>query len=563
MAINIKNITLGPATLLIIASCSAVFVFGLHLEYSSDTTFALMYRGLFNGVAVPTLGIYELYWGECFAYAYSMWPNIPWHGCVLFILSLLGLVLSLHLFLTLIKKLRVPAHVVLLWSLSFFGLSIVHLICLDFTRIPMIVVASVTIIILTSRPKFLFSLALGIFFLGAYWMRPESGKVVLIILLPLIIAEVVAFRRTRLRSVAIIAAIASLCFSTEFLHGLAYQNRQHKELITMYDQHFAFFDAYHRNEALALDNPADSIRFQAMLIDFQSDMDSLSLEHYRRFVSGVPFSLDAFQDFKPRIERVQQFLCSLAQYQKGFLLCYLTTILCCIIFLRQKRDMLWLLINQLYSWSAVVAIVFFVKAAERTYEPMITVSALVAIADVRRMYKGHNPFALRIAFWPLLLIALVGASHWVKERLAKSRGYAIMEAQNISDVQIIDKWQGQHNNLVFTIDAFELFNMGPFNEYIYSDKKFYIHDAHINYYDIKMNESLDAMSGGKGLLSYYKNIEKNGYIIVSSQKRVELIADYLSIIYKENLSIENVSVLIAGNNEMSEEVGFFRLVKSD
>jgi hypothetical protein len=55
-----------------------------------------------------------------------------------------------------------------------------------------------------------------------------------------------------------------------------------------------------------------------------------------------------------------------------------------------------------------------------------------------------------------------------------------------------------------------------------------------------MNESLDAMSEGKGLLSFYKNIGYNGYIIVSSQKRVQLIADYLSIIYKETLSIENV-----------------------
>jgi hypothetical protein len=512
----------------------ALIIFGVHLEYSGDTTLPLFYRGLLNDTVVKTTYIYELFWGEFFSYAYALYPEFPFHGLLLLLFSGLAVGISFFPVIGFVQNVQTTALWKILLLLSLTSLLLIHVMWLDVTRIPLLIGVAVPLIFLNTPTAKVSSIFLLLLWVAAYWIRPESGQVAIIMLLPsLALALFTDLNRYRRAALLWLLGVA-LAFGTSVLHLSFYQNEDAKAMRTLYDLHFAFFDAYHRNVALSAISPANEARYEAMLVDFQSDKDSLSISHYQSFVDGKAFSLDALRQLPERLNRVAIFIRLLSGQNKGCMLLYFTVLFCCLLMLSNWRKSLKLILHQGYCWGCIVAIVFFVKAAERTYEPMITVAALIALADLRRMYAGHHPFILQMGMYPLFLVFLFGSFQWMDTCHAKSSWYKEMAKQNHQNLTVIVAWQKQHNNMLFSIDALELMNIGPLREFHVEQIYFYLHDAHINYFP-GMDEALAKKFGSPSLKQFYSVAADRNMLLLCTKKRMAIIQNYLDKVHDLNL----------------------------
>lgn len=538
---------------------------GIHLEYSSDTTFPLAYRGVINSVAIRTLYIYELYWGELLSFAYKKWPQIPFHGCLLFIYSLTGQILFLGVGYHTLRRISLPKIFELLLLLPFIAIASVNFFWIDFTRAPMLIIAALVVLVMSSNlfsKSAWFIFLAAILFVSAYWIRPESGLLAIALTTPLVISFLISDFKKYLKQALFLLTFSAMAISTEYLHGQLYQDQTAVAIKKMYDLHFSFFDAYHQNGLAAEKSPADSIRFEAMLNDFQSDKDSLSLKQYAVYVTGRAFSLDVLNNAEGRWHRMRLFALKLLNFHKGLLLLYLCLLLLCGIVLNNWKHVLWLLFNQLYCWLAIFSIVFFTKAAERTYEPMIAVASLLIIAHTLLYFKCYNSFFLKMGSICITVLCVFGFGHWLKEYQHKSQHYKDLEAANIKNVELIDKIHQKTEKIVFTIDAWELFNMGVFKEYSNVNKPFFMHDAHINYYDKRMDTQLREFGGGSSITDFYNKIAEESYILLASPKRIKLITDYLRIVHNQSFHYIDITADFHDNNNVwVRNIRFYELRK--
>jgi hypothetical protein len=508
-------------------SAGILLRFGVHLEYSSDTTFPLFYRGVLNGVVVKSTYIYELYWGELFSRAYAWRSEWPFHGVALMLFSIVALILSIIP----IIRFQTPLLWTAIMTVSLTGLLLVHVIWLDFTRIPLVIGAAVPLLFLATHTTVWSTVILIIIWVTAYWLRPESGQVAIIMTLPsFLFALLTDFNRYK-RAALLSLMGAILAIGSSLAHRNFHREEDAYAMRRMYDLHFAFFDAYHRNATMANSSPANEARYNAMMVDFQSDKDSLSMDHYASFVDGKAFTKDAFKQFPERMVRLGEFLQLLGGRDKGLVLFYLSVIIGCAILLGQRRKIMHLLWHQLYCWGSILAIVFFVKAAERTYEPMIAVAALIAFADLRRMYSGYYPFILKMGMYPLLVVFLYAGYHWANTYKEKSQWYKEMRRLNRKHLIEVVDWQRKHGNIILTVDAMELFNTGPLHEFHESQLFFNMHDAHINYFP-GMNEALFKQFAAASLIDFYRLAAENGSLLISTEQRMSVIQNYLKEVHK-------------------------------
>lgn len=545
---NLKNFLSSRISILLV-SCFvilSIFIIGIHLDFfSSNVQLPALYKGLINGFKIRTLYIYEHYWGELFYYLYSKNIHIPWHGIMLTFYSLISILFCLR-FCYLVFKEK--------WDLLEFSMQVLLLLLflpsifwIDITRCSMLIVGTIIAIISVEKAERLSLKELifyGFFFITAYWIRPESGKVAMVMVLPMAIIIAYFKKEAFIKKMVIQLVFISLSFMSVFVHTRLYQSQDDEVMRKMYKLHFAYFDAYIRNESLS-SNPADSIRLKAMSLDFSSDKDSLNLNVYEKLTFGETPSLINTINYEERFQRVNDFFSLLIYSNKGIVLAYI--ILLAFLFfshIRNKRLIAYLVLGQVYALGCIVTIVFLFKAVERSYEPMISLAGLIMVMGHQSNgYKTKMTFLEEIKTIIISTLVLLSVIMCFEGWDTKLKRFNKLELRNRHIVMSLSSINRKSTDLIFNNSALLVITFKPLEEVNPENFIIHIHDAHFNYLP-GMDNALIRYSGSPSLISFYQYLatKNKNHILVSNDENIQLLKDYFRIIYKMDFVVNELKI---------------------
>lgn len=517
--------------------------FSIHYEYGGDVMFAQYFRGTLMGVKLYNFYYYEVGWSYLFIFLYGIMPSIPWHGAVITFLSASTFLLLLHLLWRLAQAVNLTAIIsvlfvlaFVLWSRSFFWIS--------FSRLPVIACGLILIYMALHGAEsddfriksFHYLICLGYFVLNACF-RLESAILATFMVLPSAAYLLHRIGRSRL-ALKIPLLILPLMVSSAVLLANQFitQSDEHLAMKKMVALHFDFYDAGKVNYSLASSGATDSIKLEAMLKEFTPDKQQFPPDEYERFLSGRLLSTGTLHEWRWRLNKVAEFCSDMLTAHRAWLLTYFLLLLIVILLAKRFKDRMRILLFQLVFIVMILGIVFFLKAAERVHEPMLTLAGFLLLFDL--IYIEHENYAkaLRVIFSIIAVIAgLVIFIHifkWFDKMDHYDSETEKFHAEILAD--IYSKMENEKKTIVFTAPAFELFRMNPLKEFRIADESpIWTYDTHLTYipgYDALLMK----LTGSTTFTGFYAKLSSLGQnaLIVSNHERMQLISEYSLQLYQ-------------------------------
>lgn len=514
---------------------------GANLEYGPDFFHPSVYKGLVNDVQVPTLYLYNLYWDKLLNVLYYYYPDISWYGILLFAYSIINSILWS------VVIVKISAN--LTASLRFIYLSILLLFWIDslfyisFTRIPFYSIGVVSLYVLTSENLRFFSLrflSITAFAVGAIFIRYESGIAAFVVLLPVILLMKNG-KPYRLRKVGSLLLFLIIGLVGVFIHSKLYNQEQDQIANDFYQAHFNFFDSLQR---MPTDNPSDSIRVEAMMIDFNADKDSLSLMHYDLLTIGHPFKIKGTEHFQQKLQYFKQNISLLKSSNQLMLKSYVLLILLSIALMyRNRKLMMFLFVHQMWGWIVLILMLLLTKYTDRVTQPIFTLMSFSCILSLH--YSDKNEHLLNSRITKVFLTFLIGLCMYYSLFRYRDIGkiYQSVNFQNGQILETLSRVQKQENkDIIFTNDAFELLSVGLFSEVSKNELVVYSYDNHLNYMR-NVQEAINAYIGGSSIIDFYDylNKNKNSNIILATNKRIDVYKSYFKLLYGYDLILKDIT----------------------
>lgn len=516
---------------------------GFHLEYSPDSFFAVSFRGIINNIPFETFYIYMNYWDSVLNKLYALYSSVSWYGWMLVTYTILTIfIICIPLFkitrtLHTYPSLIIISSVVAIWSIVVFYIG--------FTRIPFYIIGAVWLFVITikksKRHQWLINSSLGLLIAGACFFRYESILAAIIVLLPTLLF-VVFNQKEKFKPIAIrLIGIIGIGFIGIFVHHEIYNTTDDQLAREFYDLHFNFFDA---NQRVHPDNEQDSIRIQAMTMDFNADKDQLNIKEYRRLTIGHPLKV---KDISQLEKKVNQFSIGISKaYSNNRFILYfhalllIVTILICY---KDRKNLFILLFNQLWILATIVGIIFFLKYTQRVTQPLIILSSISILTCL--YYAKKSSFYLKSSITLSLFIVLFIFSYYslLKQYQHIDKSLENRYKSNYQTLMTLSEIQKRENkDIILTNDAFELFQTGLVNEVTKDELTTFTFDTHINYLR-GVEDAVEKYCGSTNLIDFYQYLseQSNPPILISSKERIHMLTDYFKILYNYQFSVEDVS----------------------
>lgn len=553
MEVGEKSRSKIQTLILILFMMIFVSIIGVHIPYAPNFFFASYFKGIVNAVQLETLHVHLINWDIVLRKLYYLYPNISWLSWLFILYTHTAIFILLYSLITVIKKIELSTSLIFMFSIVSIWLIIVFYIGL--TRTPFYVAgAAILFLIVSDRQNDIIkTLCLSVLVAGASFIRFESMLAASVVLLPCLIFVFFNNRkkfRSVLLSTILVFSLGFICF---IAHSYKYNNPEDKLMREFYSTHFNFFDAHQR--AIA-HTPEDSIRLEAMAMDFNVDRVKLNIDEYKRLTTGNILKMNGMENLKSKFHRLAVNLPNVFEANKHILSIYLLLIIAVVfVCYRDKKNLFLLFINQLWIASVIIGIVFFIKYANHFIQPIIvlsTISILVCLFYAKKSFFYFKSNIVKAVFFLFLYLGFKDFYYFNYKERNEIRDLNISNLQAIASLSKIQK--EENKDLIFTVDGYNLFQTGILNEVSSNDIIIYTYDSH-NGYLHGMAKAVEKYCGCNTLTGFYQHIveEKNAPIIVASEERINMMKDYFRILYNYSFEVKDMT------NEYSNPLAFKRV----
>lgn len=514
---------------------------GFHIEYSPDSFFGVTYKGVVNNVYFETFYIYMHYWEWLLQYLYKVFPTVSWYGYLLLFYTIIAVYLLWIVWKKIILN-TLDTHSSILFTLLLGAIWSMMLFYIGFTRIPFYIAGLVFINILINKEvrNKTFIFLLGLIATGACWMRYESTLAALIVIIPNLLFVFINQRDRFLSILLRLTLIFSVGFVGIWIHHQIYSSPKDQLAREFYNLHFNFFDAHQR---VSPNNPKDSIRIEAMKMDFNADKTMLNINEYRRLTIGQPLKLNNQQLIKTKLERSLKEL-NYLYYDNSHLvllnlfMIFITMIIC----YKDKRNLSILLLNHIWALFVILAIVYFLKYANRVIQPIFilaTISNLICLFYARKSLFYLSNRITSIVFLFLLLLSYRPFYAFYKNESNIERN--IIQQNDHALKAISDIYKKGNQDIIFSNDGYELFKSGLLSELTKSDLVVYSMDTHINYLR-GGDAALEKYCSCSTVFDFYQflSLQDKNLVFIATERRIRMLKDYFSILYGYEIDFQNI-----------------------